>query len=211
MAITNGYLTLARFKDEYGIASTNTDRDEEIERAIEAASRAIDDHVGDKFWLDDPAKAVKFRLHPDDDPYVLFVPWIANTTGLKVETDDNADGTFETSWTLDDDFDLEPDLRPNSEPYERIVAIGTKTFPRSRRRKQIRVTAQWGWPSVPKAVEQACLLQAAKLVEVGGHTGGRVAAMDVEGGGAFPMQSKFLELSARLMLKPLRRVDVKAV
>jgi hypothetical protein len=48
----------------------------------------------------------------------------------------------------------------NSDPYNRIVAIGGKTFPIqvTPNVPYVQITAQWGWQNVPIDVTQACVL-----------------------------------------------------
>lgn len=159
MALTNAYVTTAQLKTWSGISDTGDD--ESLEFAINAASRAIDHYCGRRFHLDAEASA---RTYKAADPYSLFVDDIGSTTGLVVATDDNDDGTAETSWTITTDYVVEPtNALAQSRPVYKIEAVGSKTFPFTGRRHRVTVTAKWGWPAVPDAVLQACLILSARF------------------------------------------------
>jgi len=100
------------------------------------------------------------------DPGFVWVDDFWSTTGLVVATDDDDNGTFETTWTIDTDFTLEPvnGLR-NGEtwPYMEVVAVGTRRFPTAGLRRGVSVTAAWGWDAVPTPVFNAALINAARL------------------------------------------------
>lgn len=129
---------------------------------IDAASEAVDLWCGRTFVVPTAATARRFHAH---DLYRLVLPPgndISSTTGLVVATDDNDDGTAETTWTITTDFELGPwsgvDLGGQaSTPYTEIVAVGSRTFPVSGRRPKVSVTARWGWPAVPDPVKEATL------------------------------------------------------
>ncbi|HET8684780.1 MAG TPA: hypothetical protein VFM54_23345 [Micromonosporaceae bacterium] len=168
MAITNGYATLAQLREHLGDTGTTLTA-AVAERAIEAASRAIDRHCGRKFWLD---AAVAVRVYRPDDAYVAWVDDIGTTTGLVIKTDTTGDGGYATTWASTD-YQIEPlnaDVVAAGDtvtPYAwwRIVAIDRYTFPRATRRHTLQVTARFGWSAIPDDVEQACLLKAAALYE----------------------------------------------
>jgi hypothetical protein len=128
-----------------------------IENSIEGASRRIDGYCG-RFFYQVANTQVKFFA---SDTYRLAVPDISTTSGLVVATDNDGDGTYETTWTLDTDYLVEPlDAVLQSRPYRRITAIGGKTFPLFYIPQEagVRVTATWGWPAIPDDVREACVL-----------------------------------------------------
>lgn len=154
MAIANGYCTLSEVKAALRITD-NTD-DSLLERSIEGASRRIDGYCGRWFYK---TASTAIKMYPFDY-YNLPTNDIANTT-LTVQTDDDGDGTFEDTWVLGTDYQLEPlDAVLNGWPYNRIVAIGGKTFPTQAIPDVplIQVTAQWGWNAIPHDVREACIL-----------------------------------------------------
>ena len=154
MAITRGYCTLAEVKA--ALRLNDAIDDTLIENSIEGASRRIDGYCGRFFYQ--TQTAIKFFA---SDAYRLAVPDISSTSGLIVQTDDNGDGSFETTWTLNTDYILEPtDAALQSRPYRRITATGGKTFPMFYIPQDagVQVTATWGYPAIPDDVREACVL-----------------------------------------------------
>lgn len=159
MAITNGYATLAEIKDYLEITSSSHDTD--LERSVEAASRKIDQFCGRIFYDTGSATAKTFRAW---HPYELDVPDFSTTTGLIVQTDTSADGTYDETWTITTDFVVEPvGTHLGTVPYNRMVAVGARAFPTWGRRPRVQVTARWGWTAVPTDVEIVCLELAGEL------------------------------------------------
>lgn len=159
MAITNGYATLDEFKSWIGLAQSDVLDDLEIERAIEAASRAVDQFCDRQFWSTPGTRVFDAR-----DPWTLLID---DATAIdEVATDDNADGVYETVWAAGDWQALPVNQAgPETQPYRRLRALRRTWPPRQRRAGLIRVTATWGWPEVPQAVRQATLIMAARLVK----------------------------------------------
>jgi hypothetical protein len=174
VAIVNGYLTLEQIKAAIG--ETTTDHDADYERAIEAASRQIDEFRGDQFWLQAPTPTP--RIYRPDHPDLLWTGDFADTTGLTVATDEDRDGVFETVWDADD-WQPEPLWRLNGRPFDRIVACGSKQFPLTYARASVRVVAHWGWAAVPEAVKQACQILAIDHFKSKDLTGGVAGFSDL--------------------------------
>lgn len=150
-------------KSYLGITDTNDDT--EIALAVAAASQAVTEWCGrtfDKTALNSETARV-FR--PFGQGYVK-VDDFWDTTNLVVKTDDNDDGAFETTWTLDTDFILQPDnglLHGQTWPYHAIVGLNTRVFPTWARRPAVQVTAAWGWAAIPDAVKYATLIWGGRL------------------------------------------------
>lgn len=89
----------------------------------------------------------------------------SSDASITLKTDDNEDGTAETTWASTD-YQLEPlnSRRMGQEwPYTQIRAIDARTFP-SGPQALVEVTATWGWPSgVPDAVAEAARIQAISI------------------------------------------------
>lgn len=168
MSVTNGYCALAELKTRVGIglAGADTLDDTAIETAIESASRGIDQWCGRRFWLDATATARTYRFaEPVARPGWAAVDDFTPATAPVVKSDDDDDGTFETTWTVGTDYQLEP-LNPDvyePGPQNRIRLVGGRCISRSLGRAQLQVTAKWGWPAVPISVKQACLILAYDL------------------------------------------------
>ncbi len=152
MAITNGYCTLADVKA--ALRLTDNQDDTLLENAIEAASRRIDGYCGTFFYQKQATIQLFTRF-----PYYCQIPDLASST-ITLKTDDNGDGTFETTWGASDYF-LEPtDTAVTGVPYRQIVASGSKTFPLlfDPNRPAIELTGTFGWAAVPDDVREACVL-----------------------------------------------------
>lgn len=157
------YATLSQLKEFIGIPDADTQDDNVLELALDAATQQIERFCDRVFTAD---SVVTTRLYTVPQNGYLDVDPISTTTGLIVQTDDNNDGTFETTWTLGTDFRLEPiNAAAAGVPWDRIVVLGTRMFPRLAYRPGVQVTAKFGWPggTVPASVEQATLHQASRL------------------------------------------------
>lgn len=163
MAITNGYVTLPEAAEAMRIPAAATSHEALIELAVEAASRDVDAHCERRFYGDDTATARTFQAYERD---WLDVDDIATTDGLIVKTDDDYDGTFETTWASTD-YQTEPlngvVAGQSGWPIEGLLAVGDYWFPMYRKRALVQITAKWGWAAVPKAVKQATLAQIASV------------------------------------------------
>lgn len=140
-----------------------------LDAILEAASRGIDAYCGRKFWLDPTATDRDFKAI---DFYELDLgPYEIGTTGSVTVTTDDGSGTFGTS-VSSSDYVLEPVNAPHeprgAAPYTRIRLV-SGCWPRvyycQGRQELVRVTARYGWPSVPPAVREATLALAVVAVE----------------------------------------------
>jgi hypothetical protein len=167
MTVTNGLITRVQLLSYLGLTSAGSgpfDEADNLDRAINTASRAIEKHCGRQFYDSGSATARRFQVV---DPYLLHVPDFSTTTGLAVKTDENDDATYEITWASTD-YELEPiDGIVNGLsgwPYTSIRAVGSYSFPYGSMRKYtVQVTARWGWTSVPDDVQQAALQVASEM------------------------------------------------
>lgn len=154
------YTALATVK--LALTVTDAARDTLIAAAITAASRSIDDHTGRRFDLDATATARTFRPQgrtvqlDDGRGELLLVDDIGLATGLVVEV--GATGAWTTLDVATLDLDPENALARGHAITGLIRPSGTW-----RGNRQVRVTARWGWPTVPDQVAQAALIQAQRL------------------------------------------------
>jgi hypothetical protein len=178
VAIVNGYCTLTPLKAAIGIADTTDDTP--LEDAVEAASRQIDGYCGKgrKFWQDSTVVARYYYGCGN----VVYVDDISTATGLLVKVDQDDDGTFETSLTINTDFKLHP-LNAAAEwpvrPWTRILLLNntlTSFTPLTSGRANVEVTAKFGWSAIPDAVERATVLQARSIFKAPDTTFGVFAA-----------------------------------
>lgn len=159
MALGDSYATLTELKSRLGITDTNDDA--RLTNALAVASRGIEKNAHRQFNDAGSATARRFRTKFAD---CVEVDDFSTTTGLVVESDDDEDGTFDRTWTLTTDYELEPlDGIVDGEtgwPYSSVVAVGDKLFGVYLFRPAARVTARWGWAAVPSPIKEACLIVA---------------------------------------------------
>lgn len=168
MAIVNGYAETEELRDWN--SATQSTATANLERAINSASRAIDQYCQRHFYPDGTlAVPVARRFASPCGSSLDFGAFndLADDT-ITVKSDATGDGTFETTWASTD-YELRPlnpTAGPEPRPYTSLAAIGSRTFPTATstgRSAQIEITGVWGWPAVPDAVHQACLLLASRI------------------------------------------------
>ena len=182
MAITNGYTTLNAMKSYLSI-SDSTD-DTILETMVESASRSIDRIANRRFYLDSSASARQYRAYND---VFAYVDDIGTTSSLVVAIDEDGDGTFETTLTLNTDYLLDPLTAPSlGRPYTQLTMVNTTyTWPifpgmfSNGLRPGVQVTARWGWPSVPDDIEMACQILTADLYKRKDSPGGVLGLGDL--------------------------------
>jgi hypothetical protein len=82
---------------------------------------------------------------------------------VTILTDDGADGTYENTWASTD-YNLAPyNALLDGRPFTRIEVTNTGNFRFPRLAKGTKVTASFGWPAIPPAVEVACILQTNRI------------------------------------------------
>jgi hypothetical protein len=156
MAITNGYATLAEVKASLRI--TDTIDDSLLETAIESASRMIDGYTARTF--SNAGTAIR-NFAATDDLNLIIDDAISV---IEVASTDEV-GDVYTVWKPTD-FQLEP-LNSRSDglymPYTGIRAVNDYAWPVVDQQALVRITAVWGWPSIPTAIKQATIIQSSRL------------------------------------------------
>jgi hypothetical protein len=158
LAITNGYASLSEVKAALRIIDTVDDS--LLEMAVESASRLIDGHAGRKFF----SSGTAVRYFAAVDELVCDVDDLASST-ITLATSANADGVYDIIWKPTD-YQLEPlngELDGLTWPYTRIRAIQDFLFPILGKEALVKVTGVFGWPSIPVAIKQACIIQASRI------------------------------------------------
>lgn len=150
MAITNGYCTLAELKDRLDI--TNNDDDAQLDLIVTGVSRFIDEDRGRRFYA-----ATETRYFTAGSPIMCIVDDLLSVTTLK--TDEDADGTFEQTWTASD-YILAPynaNLDGKAYTYVERAPLGDYSFPTNR--YGVEIAGSFGYSSTtPAAIKEACLL-----------------------------------------------------
>jgi hypothetical protein len=167
MTIVNGYVTLEELQGHLSGQGFPTEPSPEnltnMEIAINAVSRLIDDYAGTRYYAATETKTFRARFWD-----LLEIPDLVALDSLK--TDENADGVFEYTWDAGD-YWLEPVNAQNSvdpaqkRPYRqiRVNPDGNYAFPVNGR-YSVEITGDWGYSTTPPAmVKQICLLMANRI------------------------------------------------
>jgi hypothetical protein len=159
---TNVYTTLADVRNSLQIQDSIDDA--EIEAAILAASRMIDDYC-QRFFYQEGSLAF-----PATRYYTAVSPWYVETDDIVQITELACDPDFDQSYaqiwnttTPPLDVMYEPVNNPQKGwPYTRVLAIGSYVFPYFFP-QTVRISGIFGFPEIPYEVQLACKLQAARL------------------------------------------------
>lgn len=154
------YIALSELKTFIGY--TGSGQDDNLNMAIDAGSRAIDDYCGRFFHQ----TALQTRTYDCEFPDFAPVDDISTTTGLVIKSL-QSDGTVDTTYTINTDFFLHPQNAASETPvmpYNKIVMAlvnSGKLLPTGHR-KGLSVYAKFGFPAVPEAVKQAAAIQSSR-------------------------------------------------
>ena len=165
MALGDDYATLEELKGRLRIAESDTADDDDLNNALEVASRGIESCCNRQFNDAGTPSARVFR-----PPIVgkAEVDDFSTTLGLVIETDTSGAGSFGSTWGA-----AEYELYPLNGivggvpgwPYWKINPVNRR-FPCSSARATLRVTARWGWAAVPAPVKAGCLILAEDLFKL---------------------------------------------
>lgn len=165
MAWAPDYCTVAELKTHLRVADSVDDTPLGI--SITAASRAVDHACNRQFGVVSAASARYYSYVGgllDGCRQQVEIDDLMSVTNLVVKVDDDDDGVFETTLTIDTDFRLYPwNAAADSRPWTQLVLATDGTFPSAAR--AVEVTAFWGWTAVPTIVKQATLIQAARFFQ----------------------------------------------
>lgn len=167
MPVVNGYITRDELKAQVGLDVGDTEFDDLIDKAINAASRGIDNHTKRFFYQ----VAEERRFESIGPRLVEFGTFsdLTDETPITLSTDEDGDGTFEV-WDPTE-YELQPVRQraaPEVRPWRRVLAISSRTFPRVYTQEsssyRVKIDGTWGWPvAVPDAVIEATMIQAHRL------------------------------------------------
>jgi len=153
------------------IGLSGSGQDDNIDSALDGASRQIDKITGRRFYQDSSAQV---KTYTPNNEFILDVDDISTTTGLIVKLDDNDDGTFETTLTINTDFIVEP-VNPDIikitggttylAPYTQLRILNTRSSERFDPSivNNVQVTAKFGYSFIPEPIKQATLIQGLRL------------------------------------------------
>lgn len=162
MAWAPDYVTATQLKNFVRI--TDTADDAEVGYAITAASRAIDQATNRQFGNTGAVQERFYTARWDKRRarWVIEIDDVMTSTGLLVHYDSDADETYASEIT---DYRLKPaNASSESRPWTEIVVNSDSTTQPTALEDGIRVTATFGWTSVPTAIVEATLLQASRFL-----------------------------------------------
>lgn len=150
------YTNRVLVKQQLGI--TDSTEDSLIDKAIAAASRAIDRHTGTTFY-----PVTETRRFASSGG-VVWIDRFTDTAGLVIKT--GTGGSYPTTLTSAQ-YVLEPYNAPSrglaydriSAPYAVAFAGGNADYP------DVEITAKWGYATVPDDIEMACRIKAVQLFQ----------------------------------------------
>jgi hypothetical protein len=157
--VATEYAELATLRKMLNLEEDDTTRDDLLGQALTTASRSIDKTCGRRFWLDPAPVARTYRLRgrivSEQDGDVLLVDDLGSEAGLTVETGTSG------NWSAVTGYETVPDnALADGRPITALLRVGGSWGSASGR---VRVTGQFGWPTVPDDIEMATLLQASRL------------------------------------------------
>lgn len=198
MTITNGYTDLITLKESGALNLTGDTYDALLEYVIESASRQIDNLCRRFFY-----SVSQTRYYTPDNPSLLFVHDIASSSGITLSTDSNADGTYEQTWASTD-YVLEPyDAVTDGLPYTMIRRAYNGSYAFLNLRKSVKIVATFGFPSVPKPVVTACILQSERVFK---RFATPLGSESLSAFGTTTLQMPELDPDVERMLAPYRRL-----
>jgi hypothetical protein len=202
MAITNGYCTLAQVKAALRI--TDSTDDTLLEGSVESASRLIDGYAMRSFYNAGTAA----RVFSTNDSLYVQTDDMAGTA-VTIETSTLGDGVWDVTFAATD-YQLEPlngTLDGITWAYDRVRAVGDYVFPttsvlQGEGQALVRITATWGWPAIPKAIETATIIQATRIFKRFD------SPLGVAGFGDFGAVrvSRFLDPDVEQLVQPYRKM-----
>lgn len=152
------YVTRDQLKATLGL--TGTSQDNQIDVAVEAASRAIDNVAETKFY---PASETRY-YEPEPRDRELYLGDLTAVTAVGVDNDGDGDYADET-WVEGTDYYLSPrNAALDDTPYNTLVLLrpAGRRFPYYQ--QGIRVAGTFGWANVPTSVAQYAEILASRLL-----------------------------------------------
>jgi hypothetical protein len=189
------YATLAEFKSSIGI--TDSTDDGALQSVLDATDQLINNYCDTKLGFGTTSSQTRYYT-TNSLVYVLTDPIVTVTS---LQTDDDGDGTYETTWSSTDYILAPRNAATDGRPYTEIDTniSETKLFPTGY--LGVKVIGTFGWAAVPSAVKQAALIQAGAVWSSRTAPFGVIGSQDL--GGVMRM-SRALHPEAQVLLEPYR-------
>lgn len=153
--ITNGYCTLKEIKSALRV--TDSLDDPLLSMAVESASRLIDSYTSRTFY----SVTSGTRLFVPQDNFICEID-DAIAISLVEVNDDSGWETWQTASYQKEPLNGIVDGLTGY-PITRLRAIGDQLFVKLAEEATVRVTATWGFVTIPTAVKQATIIQASRI------------------------------------------------
>ncbi len=193
------YATLAEFKAAIGIGTADTTDDTALQSVLDATDALIDNYTDRRQGF---GTASETRYYTAQDFQYVLTDDLVSVSSLT--TDDNGDGTYETTWVANTDYVFAPANNAlDGWPYSSIEVSVTwpKNFPKNVYRG-VKVIGVFGWPSVPSAVKQAAIIQAGAVWSSRTSPFGVIGSQDL---GGILRQTRALHPESQVLLEQYRR------
>ena len=189
------YATLAEFKASVGI--TDSTDDTALQSVLDATDQLINNYCDSKVGFGQTASQARYYT-TDNLTFVLTDPIVSVSS---LQTDDDGNGTYETTWSATDYVLAPRNAALDTRPYTEVDTAPNepKLFPTLY--LGVKITGVFGWPSVPSAVKQAALIQAGAVWSSRTAPFGVIGSQDL--GGVMRM-SRALHPEAQVLLEPYR-------
>jgi hypothetical protein len=197
LAADHNYVTLATAKRTLEVQGSAY-LDQDLQAALGAASRAIDEMCSTRFYTTAADEVRYFNLGRAEAAYGWPMSMATRTQRIKtgdlisiteLATDANGAGTYQQVWGAAEYF-LEPyNNALDGKPYRMIARNPRATYLFPSWPRGIRITGKFGWTAPPAQVVDACTLLASRLlkrkreapfgiVSIGIDTAARIARTD---------------------------------
>lgn len=151
-----------------------------LARAVTAASRSIDRFCGRQFGSVSSAEPRRFtaRFSREYGRWVIPIDDLMDLTGFVCEIDTAGDLTFGSTLPVGEIDPWPVNAASDGMPWVRLVVVQSPTVLPVSADNAVRVTALWGWGSVPETVKEATLVQASRLLSRRRSQFGEIGAAD---------------------------------
>jgi len=158
VGLDNAYCALTDVRNDDVVKISGTSHDELIIKVINGVSRHIDHFCARFFYV-----SSEVRYYTPKNSFCADVDDISSASGVTIETDNNGDGIFESAWTSTDYYLSGYNDLLKGFPFTKIETSPVTSFFFPTIRKSLKVTASFGWASVPDPVAVACILQSNRI------------------------------------------------